>query len=59
VVELDGEQRTPVQAQRNFVMTSACGKVSLQDLEANGAHFDHRQSNAGATARLIAAPELS
>jgi FdhD protein len=38
VVELDGEPRAPVQAQRNFVMTSACGvcgKASLQDLEAN------------------------
>ena len=37
-VELDGELRPPVQAQRNFVMTSACGvcgKASLQDLEAN------------------------
>lgn len=38
VVELDGESRAPVQVQRNFVMTSACGvcgKASLQDLEAN------------------------
>jgi FdhD protein len=38
VVELDGETRAPVQVQRNFVMTSACGvcgKASLQDLEAN------------------------
>jgi FdhD protein len=38
VVELDGEPRAPVQAQRNFLMTSACGvcgKASLQDLEAN------------------------
>src|ERR1039457_920537 len=37
-VELDGEPRAPVQALRNFVMTSACGvcgKASLQDLEAN------------------------
>ena len=38
VVELDGELRAPVQAQRNFPMTSACGvcgKASLQDLEVN------------------------
>ena len=38
VVELDGEPRAPVQAQRSFVMTSACGvcgKASLQDLEVN------------------------
>jgi len=38
VVELNGEPRVPVQPQRNFVMTSACGvcgKASLQDLEVN------------------------
>jgi FdhD protein len=38
VVELEREPRVQVQAQRNFVMTSACGvcgKASLQDLEAN------------------------
>jgi FdhD protein len=38
VVELDGEPRGAVQAQRNFVMSSACGvcgKASLQDLEVN------------------------
>ena len=38
VVELDGDPRAPVQAQRNFVMSSACGvcgKASLQDLEVN------------------------
>ena len=38
VVELDGELPPPPQAQRNFVMTSACGvcgKASLQDLEVN------------------------
>ena len=38
VVELASEAKAPVQAQRNFVMTSACGvcgKASLQDLEVN------------------------
>lgn len=38
VVELNGELQAPPQAQRNFVMTSACGvcgKASLQDLEVN------------------------
>jgi FdhD protein len=38
VVELAGEPRTFAPAQRNFVMTSACGvcgKASLQDLEPN------------------------
>jgi FdhD protein len=38
VVELDGELQAPPQAQRNFLMTSACGvcgKASLQDLEVN------------------------
>src|ERR1039458_10060961 len=38
VVELDGELPAPVPAQRNFLMTSACGvcgKASLRDLEAN------------------------
>jgi FdhD protein len=38
VVELNGESLVPVQAQRNFVMSSACGvcgKASLQDLEVN------------------------
>jgi FdhD protein len=38
VVELDGESRMPVPAQRNFTMTSACGlcgKASLRDLEMN------------------------
>ena len=32
VVELDGESRAPVQAQRNFVMTSACGVCGLTQL---------------------------
>ena len=38
VVELNGEPRAPIAAQRNFMMTSACGicgKASLRDLEAN------------------------
>jgi FdhD protein len=39
VVELDGESRRSVPAQRNFTMTSAacglCGKASLRDLEMN------------------------
>jgi FdhD protein len=38
VVELDEELPAPVQPQRNFLMTSACGvcgKASLRDLEAN------------------------
>lgn len=38
VVELAGDRRAFVQAQRNFTMTSACGvcgKASLQDLEVN------------------------
>ena len=38
VVELAGELQSPPQAQRNFLMTSACGvcgKASLQDLEVN------------------------
>ncbi|MEI9976735.1 MAG: formate dehydrogenase accessory sulfurtransferase FdhD [Ignavibacteriota bacterium] len=38
VVELVSEPVAPVQAQRNFLMTSACGvcgKASLQDLEVN------------------------
>src|ERR1022692_4555965 len=38
VVELAAEQKAPMQAQRNFVMSSACGvcgKASLQDLEVN------------------------
>jgi len=38
VVELAAELNAPVQAQRNFVMSSACGvcgKASLQDLEVN------------------------
>jgi FdhD protein len=38
VVELAAETKAPAQAQRNFVMTSACGvcgKASLQDLEVN------------------------
>jgi FdhD protein len=38
VVELDGAPPVSVQAQRNFVMSSACGvcgKASLQDLEVN------------------------
>jgi FdhD protein len=39
VVELiNGDQQAPVQAQRNFLMTSACGvcgKASLRDLEVN------------------------
>jgi FdhD protein len=38
VVELDGESRIPVPAQRNFTITFACGlrgKASLRDLEMN------------------------
>jgi FdhD protein len=38
VVELVSEPKAPIQAQRNFVMSSACGvcgKASLQDLEVN------------------------
>lgn len=38
VVELAAEPKAPIQAQRNFVMSSACGvcgKASLQDLEVN------------------------
>jgi FdhD protein len=38
VVELAAELKAPMQAQRNFVMSSACGvcgKASLQDLEVN------------------------
>jgi len=37
-MELDGEARLPVPAQRNFTMTSACGlcgKASLRELEMN------------------------